>query len=359
MPITAVCPTCSKQFKVRDELAGKTIKCVACGRVMTIPSGAPVPVMEMPAPATVRARAPVSASPPMPVVEPPVNGEPEPEAFDDRPRKRKKKKKGKGAGFSMPTFSILGRDMSLTTLLVGLAAVLLVGGATYYICFVVFAAGGYHIIEMKRTDVFAAIDARRTHWTETGRLQNEALQRGDGRFLVSRDGKEGNSVFLRIKLSQGYLEKNEKFFKGTLIFYNTDFIMNADGQKIMPLFVFQTYTDGAKGMYIAPHPKEQERFNPLKFDREGFEDGGSFTSDSTPSDATWKGPRGLEVNVSGMYEVKWNEGSLGHLSGKMQEYPELLGTVDVNMIFPDCMKYKSRKVKLLVGPASKEISLDP
>jgi predicted Zn finger-like uncharacterized protein len=37
MAITVVCDNCGKEFKVKDELAGKKIKCPACQTVLTVP----------------------------------------------------------------------------------------------------------------------------------------------------------------------------------------------------------------------------------------------------------------------------------------------------------------------------------
>jgi hypothetical protein len=38
MPITFSCPECFKAVKVKDELAGKTIKCPACQATINVPA---------------------------------------------------------------------------------------------------------------------------------------------------------------------------------------------------------------------------------------------------------------------------------------------------------------------------------
>ena len=43
MPLTAVC-TCGKKYQVDDSLAGKRVKCKACGGSFTIPQNQPVPI---------------------------------------------------------------------------------------------------------------------------------------------------------------------------------------------------------------------------------------------------------------------------------------------------------------------------
>lgn len=71
MPITVRCPACPAAFKVRDEIAGKKVKCPKCGQVVAVPrtKEAPVPDSKPKGPSaaeTVRAKAPpeVPALPP-------------------------------------------------------------------------------------------------------------------------------------------------------------------------------------------------------------------------------------------------------------------------------------------------------
>ncbi|MEZ6122288.1 MAG: hypothetical protein R3C49_03805 [Planctomycetaceae bacterium] len=43
MPIEIQCPDCSKRYRVKDELAGKTLPCKACGGRMKVGRAAPAP----------------------------------------------------------------------------------------------------------------------------------------------------------------------------------------------------------------------------------------------------------------------------------------------------------------------------
>lgn len=54
MAIIVTC-TCGKQFKVKEELAGKRGKCAACGRVLSVPTLAPSVDPETPSPSPLRA----------------------------------------------------------------------------------------------------------------------------------------------------------------------------------------------------------------------------------------------------------------------------------------------------------------
>jgi hypothetical protein len=71
MPITARCPNaaCGKTLKVKDELAGKKVKCPACASVLTIPSANAAPAASAP-PAPARPKP--AAKPPAPKPKPPV-----------------------------------------------------------------------------------------------------------------------------------------------------------------------------------------------------------------------------------------------------------------------------------------------
>jgi hypothetical protein len=64
MPIKLDCP-CGKQFRVRDEDAGKKVRCPACQVLTRIPSTAVVPAVPPPVPVPARA-APAPPPPPPP-----------------------------------------------------------------------------------------------------------------------------------------------------------------------------------------------------------------------------------------------------------------------------------------------------
>ena len=39
MPIEVTCPECDKELRLKDELAGKKVKCPGCAEVLAVPSG--------------------------------------------------------------------------------------------------------------------------------------------------------------------------------------------------------------------------------------------------------------------------------------------------------------------------------
>ena len=73
MAISLSCPSCDKTLKVKDELAGRKVKCPGCGEAVPVPAGDEAAVV---------AAEKLPRGKPLPV-----------EDEEDRPRKKKKKKK--------------------------------------------------------------------------------------------------------------------------------------------------------------------------------------------------------------------------------------------------------------------------
>src|SRR5439155_4482337 len=73
MAISLSCPTCDKTLKVKDELAGRKVKCPGCGEAVPVPAGDEAAVVSAEK---------LPRGKPLPV-----------EDEEDRPRKKKKKKK--------------------------------------------------------------------------------------------------------------------------------------------------------------------------------------------------------------------------------------------------------------------------
>jgi hypothetical protein len=73
MPIRFACPSCARQYSVKDELAGKGAKCGQCGHKMKIPSAAARPVKAAAAPSAAAApRAAKTVPRPIAKVAPPA-----------------------------------------------------------------------------------------------------------------------------------------------------------------------------------------------------------------------------------------------------------------------------------------------
>src|SRR5688572_8360620 len=109
---------CGKRLRVRDDLAGKRIKCPACGQPVVVKADE-----ELPAPPPAKQRSAVqekvTSRKAKPVADPPV--EDEDEGREARPKEKKKPKKAKGSS-------------PLVLVLVAFAAFILLGGglATAY-----------------------------------------------------------------------------------------------------------------------------------------------------------------------------------------------------------------------------------
>src|SRR6185437_13625991 len=87
MALRIVCPSCAGQLNVKDEFAGRALKCPKCNYVIPPSFGpsAPPPV------APIAKLAPVAPKPPPPVARPIAPKAPEPLSLDDEPPRRSSK----------------------------------------------------------------------------------------------------------------------------------------------------------------------------------------------------------------------------------------------------------------------------
>jgi len=76
MAIPITCPGCGRNFKVRDNMAGRKGKCPACGTILTIPANAPDTAAPEAAVAAAGAAAPEPAAPSAPAQETPEQAAP-------------------------------------------------------------------------------------------------------------------------------------------------------------------------------------------------------------------------------------------------------------------------------------------
>jgi predicted Zn finger-like uncharacterized protein len=87
MPIRLTCPSCSATLSVKDEYAGRAVKCPKCGGVIPASAGAPAPAAASPPPSK-----PAPALPPEPAPAPPPA--PEKSPFEDLDEPAKPAKSG-------------------------------------------------------------------------------------------------------------------------------------------------------------------------------------------------------------------------------------------------------------------------
>jgi hypothetical protein len=126
MPLAVTC-ACGKSFHVKDELAGKKIKCPFCQAIVEVPAAGPAPAV--PAPAAVQpAKALLVEDDPPVAAQIPSQAAIVEEDFDERPRRGKKPKRAAKGGSS-------------TMLFVGLG----VGGVLLLFCCIGGGIGGYFL----------------------------------------------------------------------------------------------------------------------------------------------------------------------------------------------------------------------
>lgn len=129
MPITFACG-CGKTLRVKDEHAGKWVRCPACKETAMVPEAAPEPEFEVveddppppPRPARVRAEA---AAIKLDDEEPPPRPRSRPDQEYDGPKKKKKSKRAKPAADEKPDHFALERGVLDSGMIGGLAAMVI------------------------------------------------------------------------------------------------------------------------------------------------------------------------------------------------------------------------------------------
>src|SRR5262245_48270094 len=95
MPTIIDCPSCRRQLRVPDNLAGHLVKCPTCGTTFTAPdpaAAAPAPAPRPPEPAPPQGfrLQPEEAPPPRPRPRPPADEDDGRDDFDYEPRRRRR-----------------------------------------------------------------------------------------------------------------------------------------------------------------------------------------------------------------------------------------------------------------------------
>jgi len=228
---------CGKKLRVQDEFEGKRVRCLACGKVLTVPT------QEQERPA---AREPAR---PRAAANDRVGVDEEPDASRALPRaKRKKRKKTKERSFSgWGGVDILGFHLTLRSGIAALCVLALLGGLIW-----VFVPS-YHpkVVEVQRVDAYAALDVGKPNMQKRllGLETGDVLKLGSEKFLVIRDSPEGEAVVIKLELPPKFLEARTRATQGTLMIQTQDFLLQGDGEPLRGLILDleREFKDPTKG----------------------------------------------------------------------------------------------------------------
>lgn len=157
MPISLKC-SCGKSYRVKDELAGRKVRCTGCNNIQTVPVPRPKPAddefLEVELEEIPKARAPQgvreASRAPLPFSEPPVQ-RPRPRRYEDddddddyerRPKKRKSrspKRERSGGGGIVVSGGIIGGGLMIAGGLIWLVLGLMAGWIFFYPIILVIA----------------------------------------------------------------------------------------------------------------------------------------------------------------------------------------------------------------------------
>jgi len=233
MPISLQC-SCGRQMQVKEEFAGKRIKCPHCQAVLLVAAQEPPPADE---------------------------AEPEEQPAERGRRKKRRRKSGafRSAG---PLFTLFGIDFNRTMVVV-FGSCLLVTIVGLVLLFTLTDAASYFSSkpDVKVVDVYTAINGIR--YTEVGeRLLNRNTVAytipGHRKIMVTRGNPEGRFLLIKFKIKHADVQKH---FQGAsvAVFLRSDHVeLEADGEKINPLFVVDRWREPSEGYKIGYTPPRQE-----------------------------------------------------------------------------------------------------
>jgi hypothetical protein len=213
MPIALTCSVCARKLKVRDEAAGKSVQCPACGTVLRVPgatAAAVPPPTSPPASQAAAGSGPPSASPAAPAAQ---------------PRKRRKRRR---RGPVLPRVNLFGIDLTLTRLLV---AVVVLGAAGFGLLWWLSRPGPRP--EARRVDVYAAL---------TGIRQSVFRQ---PTLLITRDDPQGEFLLVKFKVPKKQFDKRFADAKGPVLLPAQEIQLQGPDKAVTPLFLVSQVDSGS------------------------------------------------------------------------------------------------------------------
>jgi hypothetical protein len=336
---------CGKKLRVQDEFEGKRVRCLACGKVLTVPT------QEQERPA---AREPAR---PRAAANDRVGVDEEPDASRALPRaKRKKRKKTKERSFSgWGGVDILGFHLTLRSGIAALCVLALLGGLIW-----VFVPS-YHpkVVEVQRVDAYAALDVGKPNMQKRllGLETGDVLKLGSEKFLVIRDSPEGEAVVIKLELPPKFLEARTRATQGTLMIQTQDFLLQGDGEPLRGLILDleREFKDPTKGAALdfsnavngdPVLPRDRPPWNPQGKTTKEYQDQAVANKDD-PKDAgfvcfgkaEFRGKNGMEVNYDyqgNSLVLTWDAKSRGYVGNDYQDFVDrfMLESLKVSCVFP-------------------------
>jgi hypothetical protein len=354
MPIELTCSGCKKHLRVRDEVAGKRIRCPACAAVVSVPS----PITEK-AP-VVRVKRPL----PIPEIEEMEAEESSP--LEEAPVRRRKRKKRSRSFLFVPLLDLFGINLTPLKLMI-LAAVLLTAGFGIYRYFTAADAN------VRIVDVYNIDDdlSEFTRGVTQGDIISMLFRTENASALVVRENSDGDFLLVSFKLSERTLKKLVGDNYTNHIMKRKDIVLQGDGEPTYPLYVFESVKDkqytvktksllpggddenGGKGALKEP-PVEAHQKDVAANKENPWTHPGTLQVNPTGS-SEFRGTRGMVVTYAHgplpckEVTITWNRGSELWFGVKSQTTPGeiFLSGWTITCLFPRPASSKNLKLTVL------------
>jgi hypothetical protein len=364
MPIELTCSGCKKHLRVRDEVAGKRIRCPVCGAVVAVPS----PIMEKPV--VVRVKRPSPSLAPLEEERVPSEEEGESPPSEEAPAKRRKKRRKRSRSFLfVPLINLFGIDLTPLKLMIT-AVVLLAAGFGIYRYFTAADA------KVRVVDVYNMEDdlGEFTRGATTRDLISLLFHTENASAFVVRENRDGAFLQVSFKLSERTLKKLVGDNYTNFVMKKKDVVLQGDGDPIYPLFMFEAAKDKnltVKTKSLLPGGDDEEG-GKIAFKEPAVEAHQKEVASSEEN--PWTHPGTLQVNPSGSSEfrgvrgmvvtythgplpckevaITWNKGSELWFGVKTQGTPGEIFLSDwrISCLFPRPTSTKNLRLTVLGQP---------
>jgi hypothetical protein len=239
MPMHITCPSCNKTLNVRDELAGKRIKCPACTATLAVPAPSAAPEKE-----------------------PDV-------AEESRSRKRGKKRKSKSGKAAQPLFTLGSIEFTpLKLLAVGGMGVIFLALVVVVILLTQLGSIFSWEPDSQFVDVHTPVNGFRDTKAGAIILQGKSVPYsipGHKKIIVTRPNPNGQYLLVTVPVSSKEIAQyfaNSRGPISLMTLTREHILLAADGLQTPAQFVLDRTINGERGYHLGWDPPEQENRKP-------------------------------------------------------------------------------------------------
>jgi hypothetical protein len=297
MVLLVSCPSCRRDLKLKEEMAGKRVKCPGCGGVVA------VPLREEQLP-----QARPDGEEDLPQAQPePEDEHPEAPVEEERRRKRPKRRKSKDRRAAEPIFTAMGIDFTLVKLLL-VAGLMLVGavGIVLVVIFSPLASFFSSAPDVQTVDLYTAVNGFRDTGVGERVLQSRTVPYtipGRKKVIVTRPNPDGAFLKVTVRIPNKEIAEYFANVRGpiSLMTLTGEHIqLQAGAEKTNAKYVLDANKNGERGYHFGYTPPEQEGRTPNL--REHLGPGNTnWTHEGTVNDAgetiVFAGQRGMNVKT--------------------------------------------------------------